>query len=306
MKHVLVIDGGGIKGKYSLGICDLIAQHIILSERIHLVVGVSVGAWIAALIAFGYLDNEQSRRDVMEHLNHDLGQTFETVNILGPLLAPKYDGIGKRKTLEHIFGKTTKFGASRVPLVILCATLGGSERVFESWNPDHKDLSLVELLDATSAIPVYFPAVVVHYSGQKEEILVDGGIISNKPLELAYVTAQQKFGDKGQTFNMLSLGTQAICELKIENNHNNKHHVNELGLLSWAGMGLFDIAIGVANSIPIRLMIALLGEKNFLRLACECALVSSDKMTPDALKIMNDSIASSWTRHKEPLLTFLA
>lgn len=294
-KLVGVFDGGGCRGKWSLALANLIAQVETrpISKIFDALVGVSIGSWVISLIGFGHLDNQDERSRLYLSINLELGDTFREKNKLGPLLAPKYSGQGKRDTLIRIFGPHTKFGESKVPLVVLCATIGGSEVIFQSWNPKHKDLLLVDILDSSSAVPIYFPCVKT--AGMQ---LIDGGIISNKPLELAYVQAHILFGKKTE-FKMLSIGTQSICGLKVK-----EDEFQNMGLVSWLAMGLFDIAIGVGNNIPIMLMEDLLGE-NFLRIACNCALVTTDNLTPEADSIMVNSIHETWKEKGTQIKEFL-
>ncbi len=294
-KIVAIFDGGGVKGFFSLSLSILIAQveEGPISEIFDILVGVSIGSWVSALISFRHLDNAEERSQLHSSIKLELGDTFREKNKLGPLLAPKYSGQGKRDTLIRIFGKYTKFGDAKVPLVVLCATLGGSDRIFQSWNPKHKDLLLVDILDASSAVPVYFPPVKIN-----NEYLIDGGVISNKPLELAYVQARILFG-KGIKFKMLSIGTQSICGLKIEN-----EDTQSMGLVSWLAMGLFDIAIGVGNNIPIMLMEDLLGD-DFMRVACNCALLTTDELTEQANHIMVNSIQETWQNDGTKIKNFL-
>ncbi len=298
MKHVLCLDGGGIKGKFSLGLISFIAQahdEKPISHLFNLIVGVSVGAWIGAMIAYGFLDDSRERSRITQSISLELGDTFRERNVLGPLLAPKYSGQGKRDTLRRIFGDKLTLGDSKVPLVILCCSLGGAERVFCSWKKEHKHLLILDLLDASSAVPVYFPPVQF-----SNETLIDGGIIANKPLELAFMKGRELFGKDKNAFNLLSIGTQTICELKLKNDAD----LQSMGLVTWMNMGLFDILNGVANNLPVELMEDLLGD-NFFRVSCNCALLTTDQLTVDADHTMVNSIQDTWTHHGNKIIQFL-
>ena len=299
MKTVLTLDGGSGRGRYSFGMCNLIADNSDkpLSSIFDLIVSVSVGSWIGALIAFGKLNSHEQRMEIEKDLNLNSAQTFITKNKHGPWAKPKYDGIGKRNVIKRYFDEKIKLGDAIVPFVILCSSLGGKDRVFKSWDEKDAEISLVELLDATSAIPSYFPPVKIHHLN---EILMDGGVISNRPLELAFIVARRLFG-RTTEFKILSIGTQVICELqtKVED-------ISKLGLINWAKLGLFDIIAGVGNTISIQLMDELLGEERFLRIACECAFVKTDIMDESSNKIIQTSIDKTWKNQKTNILQFLA
>ncbi len=297
MKHVICLDGGGAKGLFTSGIVSFIAQAQAekpLSKVFDLITGVSVGAWIGSLIAFGFLDNPLDRARIIQSISLELGDTFREKNVLGPLLAPKYSGNGKFDTLKRLFGDKLTLGQSKVPLVILCCTLGGAERIFCSWNENDKNFLLIDILNATSAVPVYFPPIKVG-----NQMLVDGGLIQNIPLPLAFLKARELFGKKENSFNIFSVGTHNICELKIE-----PIDINMMGLITWMNMGLFDIAIGAANQIPILQMEDLL-EDNFMRISCNCGSLTTDSLDATSMGIINNAIQYTWTHQGSKILKFL-
>lgn len=299
MKTILVLDGGGSRGVYSFGMCNLIAANIDrpFSSVFDLIISVSVGSWIGALIAFGKLDSFEQRENMEKDLSSNLAHTFVMKNKNGPWLCPKYNGAGKRKVIEKFFDQNVKLGDAVVPFVVLCSTLGGKDRVFKSWDEKDADIPLVDILDATSAVPSYFPPVQINNTS---EILIDGGVISHRPLELAFLLARKLFG-KFTEFKMLSIGTQVICELKTD-----VKDVFELGLINWAKLGLFDIITGVGNTISTQLMNELLGEDGFLRIACECDSVKIDVVSELSNLTIKNSIDETWRQQKSTILQFLA
>lgn len=301
-KKVLCLDGGGVRGKYSFEICKLIAisSKIPISSLFDLVVGVSVGAWIGAIIAFGFLDEERTRTAILNQIFDQLTDTFRSKNKFAPtLLEPRYNGDGKRKLLTRIFGSKTLKEAI-TPFMVVCTTIGGHARRYESWNPKDYDISMVDLLDATSAAPIYFPPV---NEPKQNEYLVDGGTIANKPLNSCLMSAMSLFQFTAKDLDqikMLSIGTQSTCDVPID-----KKDIHDMGAVTWISLGLFDILTGVADDTPIQLTKMLLGEKNFIRIHCECGNIRLDDLSEHANHQMHDSVVSTWGKHGSDILKFL-
>ncbi len=294
-KVVLSLDGGGVRGKFSFGMCNLLAlaSEKPLSKVFDLILGVSVGSFIGAVIAFGMLDDKQTQTSIYNHIYAEMIDIFRAKNDFGLLLAPRYDGIGKRATLRRIFGQKT-LGEVKTPFAVVCATMGGRPHVFKSWDKIHSQISVVDVLDASSAVPIYFPPVQI---GNRH--FIDGGVRANKPLILTYLCATELFGT--HQFKILSIGTQATCELKIS-----AEDVKNAGAISWIGYGLIDILTGIADDTEVLLMDELLGPYNFRRIYCDCGKIALDDMSAKSDSDLQDAIANKWQNSGDKLLEFIS
>lgn len=124
---------------------------------------------------------------------------------LGQLLKDKYDP----KYIERFLNKTfkdAKMKQSLVPtMVVSYDTSEGIPFNFKSW--DESEFSVKEAARATSAAPTYFPPAIVYDKKEnKRRYLIDGGIIANNPVLMAYSEAKQLYPNC-KKFHILSLST---------------------------------------------------------------------------------------------------
>tara|TARA_B110000046_G_scaffold134376_1_gene140692 strand:+ start:2969 stop:3862 length:894 start_codon:yes stop_codon:yes gene_type:complete len=196
---VLVIDGGGVKGLYSLRMIRRI-MHSRCLFRPDLIVSVSVGALIGALVATGKLELFD---DVfITHLAQSVLLDTDPTQSGLPWLAPKYRGKMKRRALETMFGNML-FNEVTIPMSILLDRIDGPPVVCNSWENDaFGRCRIVDLLDATSAVPTMFPPVSI-----RGIPYTDGGTISASPLCIAYLVACTYFPNHDDIW-MLSVGTR--------------------------------------------------------------------------------------------------
>src|SRR6185503_5358961 len=144
------------------------------SSGFDIIVGLSVGGIIGAAIACGIFDDTEKR----SRLIRDGNQIFGLKNANPPFLEPIYQGIEKRNLIKKNFGELTMKDC-KVPLIIICTTITFYPYLFKSWLPEHQNLKLADILDATSAAPYYFPPAMV-----KNRYHWDGGMFSNCPIDL--------------------------------------------------------------------------------------------------------------------------
>ncbi len=123
----------------------------------------------------------------------------------GQLLKDKYEP----KHIENFLFKTfqnSKMNQCLVPtMVVSYDAAEGKPFSFRSW--DNNDFYVREAARATSAAPTYFPpATIYDRNTNKRRYLIDGGIIANNPVLMAYSEARQLYPNC-KKFHILSLST---------------------------------------------------------------------------------------------------
>jgi hypothetical protein len=211
VKRLLTLDGGGIRGIFSLEIlARLEAQlrersgnpNLLLSDHFHYIGGTSTGAIIATCLSWG-----MSVAEVQDlYLNRGV-EMFR----LAPIYLRwwhKFEGAAITRMLQSLFsedghGKTpallsTKKLRTFLTLVMRNQSSGSPWPV--SNNPAAKfndsslpecnlNLPLWQLVRASTAAPVYFPPETIDLGGRKQ-VFVDGGITPyNNPSLLLFMMA---------------------------------------------------------------------------------------------------------------------
>ena len=192
VKTVLTIDGGGTCGFFSHQILKRLA--LIEAFDIDLIVGVSAGAIVGAVLAAGLMSEMDDETIQMYTL-----QLFGDESNKGPWFGPKYKGATKSTALHMMFGDL-KFGDLQIPMAVLVDRIGNSPELCRSWDPVYMDVPLVKILDATSAVPVLFPPVTIN-----GEQYIDGGTVTNSPICIGHLVAMEIFAR--DTISLISLGT---------------------------------------------------------------------------------------------------
>jgi predicted acylesterase/phospholipase RssA len=192
-KTVLAIDGGGTCGFFS----HQILRKLVELDRFHvdLIVGVSVGAILGATLSTGILTDLDDETIKLYTL-----QLFGDESEKGPWFGPKYKGASKSAALQRMFG-TMKFGDLPIPMAIVVDRVDKTPEVWRSWDPAVKHVSLVQILDATSAVPVLFPPVTIN-----GEQYIDGGTVTSSPICVGHLVALELFPDV--SISLISLGTE--------------------------------------------------------------------------------------------------
>jgi hypothetical protein len=161
--RVLSLDGGGVKGLFYMYVLSYLQQEEEqppLSERFDLVVGCSIGAIVGGLLVTGQMDGKKTFQEMDDLVNGILfPHLFGTRQTGSPLLRPYYDGSSKTTMLRKVF-KDMTLGELRTPVAVIATQFGTlEERMFTSWGDP--GVLLAEVLDASSALPLYFPPVQV-------------------------------------------------------------------------------------------------------------------------------------------------
>ncbi len=165
----LVLSGGGARGYSHIGAIRAIREKGI---PIDFAGGSSMGAVIAACLAMGWDDNEIDRR---------IRKAFVESSPLGDYTLPVVGMVkGKRVNarLQEHFGETDIIDL-KIPFYALSTNLtSGHVHI-------HRSGSLRQALRATISLPGILPPVV-----EGDDILVDGGVLDNFPVETMRDTHQ--------------------------------------------------------------------------------------------------------------------
>jgi patatin-like phospholipase/acyl hydrolase len=296
-KNVLVLDGGGGRGFFTYALLERLQTSLpkkkMLSDHFDLIVGVSVGALVGALVATKQMDTGSVF--TRETIQRNIGDIFRQRTKLGPMLSPMFDGVGKTATCQRIFGDLT-LGEVDVPLAIVACRLDGSAKIFKSWEKEDQGYYLSEVLDASSAAPVIFPPVFIEKIGW----MTDGGVVSNKPLLITFLIAMDFFNVPQESFRLFSIGTKTTKSFTIDQNL-----ATDLGLLTWLSAGLLDMVTGVNDDTAEKLMMLLLGKDRYLRVSNATVFEMQD-VRASVLQNLQDAADHTWMNNGTSILRFLA
>ncbi len=205
-KKILTLDGGGIKGIYSLSFLSKIEEYLgkPINKYFDLIVGTSTGGIIALGLGKGY-----SATDLLnfyESMGKEIFSGNRYLNAIKHLGFGKYKNEILKKCLEEKFGET-QLGESKIRLVIPSQNLdNGDVHLYktahnERFKGDYKE-KMTTIGMATSAAPTYFPI----FQAPNGLYLVDGGTYANNPLAIAAVEAVGILNWSPEDLFILSIG----------------------------------------------------------------------------------------------------
>jgi NTE family protein len=206
----LVLSGGGVKG---IGLVGAVVALMNAGYRAQRVSGTSAGSIVGAVVAAASMGNKLGPEEVKElalqldyHKFTDPG-TVERLPVLGPSLAVlRGTGIYKgdyahdwvRSQLKNLGVRT--FGdlaidddslppEQRYKLVVTVADVTTGQLVRLPWDYrrvyglDPDEQSVADAVRASMSIPFFFRPVTLTSSAGLTSTLVDGGILSNFPID---------------------------------------------------------------------------------------------------------------------------
>jgi hypothetical protein len=238
MKRILSLDGGGIRGVFSLMILKRIEElcrqernrhDLVLRDEFDFFVGTSTGAIIAAFLAWGYSADKILR--LYEEHSHEM---FARASLLDRFTRNEYEAESITDFFKAHFrdqnGSLSKLGTSMLGegaerkflmVVMRNATTGSAWPVTN--NPEAKynqrthpecnlDIEIWQLLRASTAAPTFFPPEELQL-GKAVRICVDGGLTPyNNPALIAVLTAtlpnyNMKWETGTDKLQVVSIGT---------------------------------------------------------------------------------------------------
>lgn len=282
MKLILSLDGGGTRESFILEILKSIELSTgkKIYELFDFITGVSAGAMLAAYIGLGEYDE----------LYNDFDQKKIFSNPSESLFKTKYSGVGKREEMVRVFGNR-KLKNFKVPIGILTSTRNGKERVFSNVNQKDRNLLVADVVDASTAAPVYFPSVQIG-----KEYYIDGGFICNDPVFVGITESKRKWGI-GEEYAVLSFGTGTSEIPKLKGGMS-----KDWGLIPLMQNGLFTIITNTKSSYNEAMIMDSLGEGNYIRIDSRVVMKMDDVSKSNVLKRDAQTI---WKKHGKKLLSWI-
>jgi uncharacterized protein len=211
-KHILSIDGGGIRGILPLALlAEIEARRGPCADLFDMVAGTSIGGIIATGLA-----HRVAAKTIYDMLIGDGGTIFAKTLVTDVLNAvePKYDAAPLEGFLAATFDGAMLDGVIKPELIVPTVDLLRPASIFfKSWrarkDPSY-NFALKDMARATSAAETYFaPAVIKSVTGDVYRC-VDGGTAIDNPTIAAILEADQMWSGEG--VQVLSLGTGTMSE----------------------------------------------------------------------------------------------
>ena len=276
-KYLLSMDGGGVRTVASITFLKRLEQElgVKIYDKFDYFIGTSAGAISCLALAV----NKATTIDLEDiWAPRNLKKTMQSSSWelkLGLLQSnPKYTNEGKRAVLQKVFGDSV-LGDSLKPVAALSYDVEKRTPVlFKSYKQEDKNLSLVDVGDATSAAPIYYPTAKVG-----ERYLIDGAIVANHPVLHGYVEAKKLFPDS--EIRVLSIGT-GLSKRSLNGEASRKW-----GIVGWLMHDLFGLM--VESSLDHELAGELIGE-HYLRVNSAINLVNrrlDDRSSSNIERVVN-------------------
>ena len=281
-KYILSLDGGGVRTLASITFLKLLEKetNIKVHEKFDFFVGTSAGAISCLALAVKRFSARELEGMWGTPNLRRIMPTSSWDRRLGLLQSkPKYTSAGKRTVLKNYFGNST-LGEALKPVAVLSYDIQTRSPVlFKSYVEADKHVSLIDVGDATSAAPIYYPTAKVG-----DRYLIDGAIVANHPVLHGYAEAKKLF--PRSEIIVLSIGTGLSKRpLKGEASKN-------WGLIGWMMHDLFGLM--VESSLDHELAEELIG-KNYLRINSSLGKVNrrlDDNSTSNVKRIV--SMGENW------------
>lgn len=244
--NLLSIDGGGIKGLYSIVVLDQIEKkfNIEIAKHVNIISGTSIGGIIALAIAA-----KKTPSEIIDFFWGHGAQIFPS-NFLQRGWKSIISFVWSRNsnknlivTLKDFFGEDTRLGdikdmAVCIPSVNLRT---GKAKVFKT--PHHNEIYLDaeyriwEVALATSAAPYYLPIAEISSPKSRniKEYYVDGGLWGNNP-SLVAVTEALTYSKTTSCLNDIDINIGDLNLLSIGNISSGMGSIpcaTNKGLLPW-------------------------------------------------------------------------
>ena len=249
-KYILSLDGGGVRTIATITFLQKLEASlgVPLAEKFDYFIGTSAGA----ISCLGLSINKMSTVELMEiwskkNLEKIMTNSSWETHLGIMQIKPKYTNEGKRSVLTKFF-EAKKIGDAFKPVAATSYDIEKRTPVLLTSYNDPEILA-VDIGDATSAAPVYYPTAEVG-----DRFLIDGGIVANHPVLHGFVEAKKLYPNNELV--VLSVGT-GLNKRALKGKDSTKW-----GLIGWMMHDLFGLM--VESSMDHELAEELIG-KNYLR-----------------------------------------
>jgi patatin-like phospholipase/acyl hydrolase len=237
--NILSLDGGGIRGVATAMFLSQLEKELgnKLYDKFDLFAGTSTGALIALNIAA----NKATGENCVQLYRAENAQTIMDKSFWDEHLPmqnqPKYDGKGKKKILKEVFKDKRILDVKKPVLITAYDIILRQIVVFKSKGGFDADYNpkLVEVANATTAAPTYFPTV--KSKDDPNRWLVDGGLSANNPSMCALAEALKTHSP--DEIKVLSIGTGIQTRGKEKADELGRES-QEWGGIGWLTHGLID------------------------------------------------------------------
>lgn len=228
--NILSINGGGVKGFYSLYLLRELYRDKNISDYFDVICGTSVGSIIAICIANKMnLDDIANLFDkfilsIFDNKTRDI--SIETIimtskEYIQQIQGSKYDVQKLHNAVLNIFGdKKLKDLEKTVYIPSYCIS---KNKIVVFSNKTHPEYSIVDVILASTAAPTYFPMHMIN-----DDLYIDGGLWANNPSMIGLVESLKNknynkcnilsignvnFFHKIKSLEQLNLGIQYLGEI---------------------------------------------------------------------------------------------
>jgi len=288
--RILSMDGGGIRGAATAEFlrCLEMATGKKVTDLFDYFAGTSAGGLLA--LSMGGLG--QTAEEASALFSHAYASRIMDKSILDRVMPmwsqikPKYDGIGKREVLTEVLGDR-RISESVKPTLVTAYSLAGRRlATFKSHGGKDARLNplMVDIAEATSAAPLYFPAVRMNDTGH---YFIDGGIAANNPAMCAMAEAL-KMGYTQYDIQLVSIGTGEKAPLTEEQALEFGRKAVHLSPVGWLTNGITDHLIDGSASAVTYWCDQILGPDRYIRVqgALDEASSALDDCSPENIEAL--------------------
>ena len=210
-KNVLALDGGGLRGVFTLVVLMELEKQLgrKLREVFDLIIGTSTGGFIA--LGVGMLDTPlEDILKLYEELGRDAFVAESTKKVLSTM--HRYDVGALEFLLRKMFGRHTTLKQTQPKVAVTAVAwdekpstlhlIRSYQGPASSCRGVAESMRIWEAARATSAAPTYFHPFHCH-----GRTFVDGGLLANDPALVAYAEASALFGGQEHINMLVSVGT---------------------------------------------------------------------------------------------------
>lgn len=254
---ILSFDGGGVRGAFSASVAaNLLKIDPDLYSHFDVYTGTSTGAIIATLLALGH-----GPETIMSMYTTHATRIFSRdIRSFRGTMNSRYKTSGFAAVLVSVL-KNQTLGDIQKRLIITASNITtGEVQLFDSANPLHQSLTLIEVILASTAAPSIFDPVRIG-----EFLYADGGLWANDPT-LPAVFLLKDEGIKFEDMRILSIGTGYHQTLYTEA-QNSRLGWGIIG--RWEGAKLLSLTGKLQNSEASNYLDILLKSENYYRVNFE-------------------------------------